>query len=179
MRLPRVYHPVSKWEETDFNMWGECEDHDPTLELAITFTGDHEKYGHYMRRVTREWPISCENALTDYNLNRKAWLGHAACALYAKIPEWLTREAWRHLTHEQQLLANNQAREAIRAWERRYRKDKQLHPGVGEQMLLIRNPGRSSISSARNRKSAELSRNSASDSKERSVLQGPWISESQ
>ena len=136
MTLPRVYHPVSHWEECDFNMWGDCDDREETLNLAIDFTGDHERYGHYMVRVTNEWPISCENALTDHHLNRRAWLGHAACALYGRIPEDVTREAWRHLSNEQQLLANNQASKAIRDWEYRYSENHGLLRGVGKPLLL-------------------------------------------
>jgi len=150
VKLPRVYRPVSEWEECDYNMWGEVNSHNETLENAIAFTSNHRLYGKYMRRVTRQWPISCENALTDYNLNRKAWLGHAACALYAKIPEWITREAWRELTDEQQLLANNQARSAIQSWENRYRKDHKLCDGMGEQMLLNGDTGHGSDTSSRN-----------------------------
>lgn len=136
MKLNRVYHPVSKWEECNFNMWGEVEDRAAALKLAIEFTGNHEKYGSYMQRVIREWPISCENALTDYNLNRRAWLGHAACAMFAKIPEDITREAWRHLTNEQQLLANNQAERAIRDWEIDYEKGRGIYTDMEAQMLL-------------------------------------------
>ena len=166
MKLPRVYHPVSHWEECDFNMWGYCDDRQKTLDLAIQFTSNHEKYGSYMRRVVTEWPISCENALTDYNLNRKAWLGHAACALFGKIPEDVTREAWRELTDEQQLLANNQARSAIQSWEDRYRKDHKLCDGMGEQMLLVGNTGRGTDGASRNGSGAKLQRDCALDPKE-------------
>lgn len=154
MKLPRVYHPVSHWEECDYNMWGECSDRSSDLQKAIEFTGNHEKYGSYMRRVINEWPISCENAFTDPHLNHKAWLGHAACALYAKIPEDVTREAWRRLTHEQQLLANNQARAAIQSWEMRYRKSKQLCEGMEETLLLKWDSRGSTQKVARHRESA-------------------------
>lgn len=141
MRLPRIYHPVSKWEECNYNMWGDCDQRQVVLKQAIVFTGNAEHYGSYMQRVIHEWPISCENALTDYNLNRKAWLGHAACALYARIPEDVTREAWGTLTNEQQLLANNQARAAIQTWEINYRKGHKLCCGVGETLLFDWNTG--------------------------------------
>lgn len=136
MRLHRVYHPVGHWEECRYNMWGTVDDRAKCLEKAVKFTGDNERYGRYMLRVTREWPVSCENALTDYQLNRKAWIGHAACALYAKIPEDITREAWRHLSDEQQLLANNQARRAIRSWEDSYEKSKGLYKDMEVQVLF-------------------------------------------
>lgn len=157
MEIPRVYHPVSHWEECNYNMWGDCDDRQKAIRSAIAFTGDHELYGHYMRRVIREWPISCENALTDRFLNRKAWIGHAAAALWGRIPEDVTREAWRHLSHEQQLLANNQAREAIREWEDSYRKGHGLCENMAGEVLPLWHTGPSSNEASRNREGPELS----------------------
>jgi hypothetical protein len=117
-------------------MWGDVPNRASALKEAISFTGDHKKYGRYMKRVVEEWPVSCENALTDYNLNQKAWIGHAACALALKIPEDITRLAWGHLSYEQRFLANKEAERYIKQWQRNYRKDKGLHRSMGEQMLL-------------------------------------------
>jgi len=135
IKLKRVYHPLHLWEEIHHNMWGEVDDCKAMLEKAIAFTGDYILYGSFMQRVIKEWPISCENALTDYSLNRKAWVGHAATALGLKCPEDITRKAWGVLTYEQQLLANKEAIRAIRAWEDAYRKDKRIHTDMGEPML--------------------------------------------
>lgn len=120
LRFKRVWHPVGKWEEMRFGMWGPAKDWQKQFAQAIEFTGDHKRYGHFMRRVIREWPISCENALTDYALNRRAWVGHAACALALGIPEHIVRRAWGELTDEQRLLANAEAERAIAEWEDSY-----------------------------------------------------------
>ena len=117
-------------------MWGVVTDRPKALKQAIEFTSDHELYGEHMRRVTEEWPISCENALTDYHLNRKAWLGHAAVALALEIPEDITRQSWAHLTDEQQLLANQEASRAIQAWEYTYIKDRQLYRNLEAPLLF-------------------------------------------
>lgn len=134
-KLSRVYHPYSEWEEVKHGMWAEVDDRKAHLARAIEFTGNHKLYGSYMTRVIREWPISCENALTDPTLNKKAWVGHAATALAIGCPEDITREAWGHLTDEQRLLANKEAERAIREWEYAYRKDKGLHEPMGESLL--------------------------------------------
>jgi len=123
-------------------MWSDAEDHKGFLEKAVCFTGDHALYGFYMMRVIKEWPISCENALTDSSLNKKAWVGHAACALAIGCPEDITRKAWRFLTDEQRFLANKEADRAIRTWENNYRKNQSIHREMGGQMLLIRDSGR-------------------------------------
>lgn len=142
MKLERVYHPVDTWEEVSFNMWGDVKDKKWSLDAAINFTGDHVEYGKFMRRVTAEWPYSCENALTDQYINRRAWLGHAAVALALHIPEDITRTAWKHLNYEQQLLANKEADAAIQAWEHTYIKDKKLHTDVAEPLLFGWDTGR-------------------------------------
>lgn len=133
--IPRVYHPYDRWEEVTAGMWSEVEDRKGWLARAIAFTGNHKLYGEYMMKVVVLWPISCENALTDTALNRKAWIGHAACALALGCPEDITREAWGHLTDEQRLLANEEADRAVRAWEYAYRKDHDLYGPMGEPLL--------------------------------------------
>lgn len=135
MRFKRVYHPIWLWEEVEANMWGEVKNKSIALRRAIAFTGDHKLYGRFMMRVVNEWKYSCENALTDYSLNRKAWVGHAACALAKGIPEDITRQAWGKLTDEQRLLANKEAERAIQHWEHNYAKSIGLCPDMEDALL--------------------------------------------
>jgi hypothetical protein len=134
-KFKRVYHPYELWEEIKFGMWDDVSEEKEWLEKAILFTGSHKLYGSFMMRVISEWPISCENALTDYNINRRAWVGHAACALGIGCPEHITRKAWRFLSYEQQYLANEEASRAIRAWENDYFKSQQLRESLGGALL--------------------------------------------
>jgi hypothetical protein len=117
-------------------MWGDTDCRQRYLDMAIDFTSDHELYGHYMMRVVREWPISCENALTDPHMNHKAWVGHAACALAMRCPEDIVRQAWAKITDEQKHLANQEAKRAIEFWRERYIEDQGLREHVAEQVLL-------------------------------------------
>lgn len=135
-KFKRVYHEFSEWEELENNMWGTVEDTKQYLDWAIKFTGNHKKYGEYMQRVVSEWPVSCENALTDHSLNKRAWIGHAACALAFKCPEEIVRKAWGFLTDEQQLLANREADRAIQTWEHNYAKSIGVCADMGKQMLF-------------------------------------------
>lgn len=136
MTLKRVYHPVEDWEEILHNMWGRVDNRADMLERAIAFTGDHKRYGNYMVQVVEQWPISCENALTDQNLNQKAWVGHAACALALGCPEDITRKAWGYLTDEQRFLANREAARAITRWVKDYTKNRPVLGDVGKQVLF-------------------------------------------
>jgi hypothetical protein len=124
--MKKIWHHIDNWEEIEFGMWADVKDPEKHLESAIKFTGNHKLYGSYMKRVIREWPISCENSLTDRLLNRKAWIGHAACALALGCPEDITRKAWGRLTDEQRLLANKQADRYIKEWE--------YHHGISDEI---------------------------------------------
>lgn len=136
MKLVRVYRDYREWEEIKFNMWGKVENKELFLKKAIDFTSNHSLYGQYMFRVANEWPVSCENALTDNLINKKAWIGHAACALAIQCPEDITRLAWSYLTDEQQFLANNEAERAIEHWTLNYIKSKSLCKTMGNEMLF-------------------------------------------
>ena len=156
MKLKRVWMPIESWEEMHFNMWGEVANRAFYLCKAQVFTGNHRLYGRYMLRVTCEWPNSCVNALTDYNLNRKAWIGRAACALALRCPEDITRQAWGHLTNEQRLLANRQADRAIQSWEMRYRQSQGIRTDLEGQVLPIWNTRRSATQDSSYRPSAVM-----------------------
>lgn len=133
--MKRVWVPIDRWEELHFNMWGDVKDRRRCLERAVIFTGNHRLYGRYMMRVVVEWPNSCLNAMTDGNLNRKAWIGHAACALALRCPEDVTRQAWGLLSNEQRVLANRQAERAIQSWEMRHIQGGRVRPAVAKPLL--------------------------------------------
>jgi hypothetical protein len=122
MNIKQIYHNYTLWEDYLNGMWRkvskieECE----YLKRAIEFTGNHELYGHYMIEVVNNWRYSCEHNLTDKSINRRAWIGHAACCLAFNCPEYITRMAWHNLTVEQQDMANAQADSAIKLWENNF-----------------------------------------------------------
>ena len=99
-------------------MWRAPENREKMLVDAIEFTGNHEAYGKAMFRVISEWPYSCEHNLTNITQNRKAWIGHAACALEKGFAEEIVRSAWSHLSKKQQHEANKKAAQAIEEWEK-------------------------------------------------------------
>lgn len=136
MKLVRVYRDYREWEEIKFNMWGKVKNKELMLKKAIEFTGNHILYGQYMIKVANEWHVSCENALTDNLINKRAWIGHAACAMHLKCPEDITRLAWKYLTYEQQFLANIEADRAIEHWTLNYIKSKSLHKPLETKMLF-------------------------------------------
>lgn len=116
--VKQIYHPYQNWEDFKNGMWRkETKTYEEnTLHEIIEFTGDHILYGNAMLRVIKEWVISCEHNLTNKSINRKAWIGHAACCIEKKYPEYLVRVAWGMLTESQRIEANKKADYAILKW---------------------------------------------------------------
>lgn len=111
-----IWHPYWMLEEVKSNMWGAVSHRKTWLEIAILFTANDELYGEWMQRVVEAWKYSCEHNLTKSG-DKRPWVGHAAVALAMKCPEDIVREAWAHLTPEQQTRANKKASEAIEYWK--------------------------------------------------------------
>lgn len=103
-------------------MWQQIEKEleDEMLKNAIDFTGNHVLYGENMEKVLKLWKVSSENNLTNMSINRQAWIGHAACYIGIKCPEYITRKAWAFLTDKQRELANLQADRIILLFENSY-----------------------------------------------------------
>jgi hypothetical protein len=136
MKFKRVYHPIDQWEEMRTAMWLTCDKPDEMLVRAVEFTGQWQLYASWMERVIHDWPISCENSLTDYRINRKAWLGHAACAMAINCPEKITRQAWGMLSDAQRRLANREAERFIRQWENDYAKSLGIRKPLAQPLLF-------------------------------------------
>lgn len=116
-----IWHPWWMLEEVKHNMWGDVSRKKTWLQIAIAFTGDHELYGEWMRKVADKWKHSCEHNLTKPG-DKRPWIGHAAVALAIGCPEDIVREAWGHLSEEQQEKANAKAAEAIEYWRKECQK---------------------------------------------------------
>lgn len=123
-QINKIWHHYQNWEDYHAGLWRTISGKERTklLKKAIEFTGDAKLYGSFMQRVIIEWPISCEQNLSDQNINRRAWIGHAACCLAIGAPDDVTRTAWGYLSQVQQDDANAEADRAISEWELMYAK---------------------------------------------------------
>jgi hypothetical protein len=133
----QIYKPYHLWEDYKFGMWRkETKDYEEkNIDAIIDFTGDYKLYGNSMLLVIKEWPVSCEHNLTNLSLNRKAWLGHAACCIEHGWPEYLVRRAWGMLSEQQRFHANNFAQSVIDSWEINYKLKKN---NINQLSLWIR-----------------------------------------
>lgn len=117
--MERIFHHFSKWEDFHAGMYDESKDgRQDRVQRAAVILGTPELCQEAMEKVIAEWPIATEYNLSNAEINRKAWLGQAACCCYAGIHEDETREAWGIMTEPQRVEANRIAANLIRKWVR-------------------------------------------------------------
>jgi hypothetical protein len=116
--MKRIYHPYEKWECYKNGMWIPTtkQEIETQLNNAILFTSNHVEYGKAMKIVSEKWRFGMEHHLTDTAINKKAYIGHAACNYKFGWSEGLVRMAWGHLTDEQRDKANAEAEKYINFW---------------------------------------------------------------
>lgn len=120
--MERIFHHYSKWEDFHAGMYDEDKDgREARVLKAASILGNPAVCETAMQKVIAEWPVATEYNLSNAEINRKAWLGQAACSCYGAVHEDETREAWGIMTSEQRIEANRIARRLITEWI--YRKE--------------------------------------------------------
>lgn len=92
--------------------------------LYAEFLSDLNKFRNAMKRVSREWPKSCEHFLTNPNINRIAWLGQAAMCIDTGISSWF-KSGFTILTEMEQDAANECAKQFLLEWLIEYNRKNQ------------------------------------------------------
>lgn len=115
--MERIFHHYNKWEDFHAGMYDESkEGRKERVKQAASILGTPSLCRKAMEKVVSEWRISTEYNLSNAEINRKAWLGQAACCCYAGIHEDETREAWGIMTEAQRTEANRIAASIIKKW---------------------------------------------------------------
>jgi predicted phosphoadenosine phosphosulfate sulfurtransferase len=118
--MGRVYYPYHQWEEYTEGMWRITVG--PWRKMyrqnAERLMRDPQRFSDAMLLALDRWPISSEMNLSCTAMNRRAWIGHAACCIAAGAPEDATREAWWNLTDELRAAGDAAADRAIEYWEK-------------------------------------------------------------
>ena len=116
--IEQIFHRYEQWEDYQSGMYDELkEGRADRVRLAQSLLSSPKICDRWMREVKKRWHIACEQVFSNLQVNRKAWLGKAACCLYAGVKEDETREAWWMLTDEQRETANMIAETIISEWE--------------------------------------------------------------
>lgn len=124
--MKQIFYHYTLREDFQNGMYNEIKDgrNDRVLEATKILSNCDLLYA-CMKRVTEEWKIATESELTNPSVNHQAFLGQAACNIYAGIHEDETRQAWGILTNEQRIEANKTADIVEQEWIAEYTKDKE------------------------------------------------------
>lgn len=115
--MQRIFHHYSLWEDYHAGMYDESKDgRKERVQEAAKILGTPDICRKAMEKVINEWVKATEYNLSNLEINRKAWLGQAACSCYAGIHEDETREAWGIMTEAQRIEANRIAATIIKKW---------------------------------------------------------------
>lgn len=115
--MQRIFHHYSLWEDYHAGMYDESKDgRAERVQKAAEILGTPDICRKAMEKVVAEWSYATEYNFSNAEINRKAWLGQAACSCYAGIHEDETREAWGIMTEAQRIEANRIAAEIIKRW---------------------------------------------------------------
>lgn len=127
--MERIFHHYNKWEDFHAGMYDECKDgRAERVKKAAEILGTPDICRKAMEKVVAEWKIATEYNFSNAEINRKAWLGQAACSCYAGIHEDETREALGIMTEAQRIEANSIASDIIKKWldEREQKENPQI-----------------------------------------------------
>lgn len=112
-----IYHHYTQWEDFQNGMYNEDKiGRKERIEKAIQILSDEELCNKAMRMVTAQWKYACEQNLSSNIYGHRAFLGQAACSIYAGVHEDETRQAWGMLTDDQRKKANSIADAVYNEW---------------------------------------------------------------
>jgi len=136
--VKRIYHHYETWECLRMYLPydGEVVDHDTLLHMYADFLRDIHRFKRALNRVKKEWPLSCEQFLSNESINRIAWLGQAAMCIDTGVPRKY-RAGFMLLSAQEQEAANRTAQECLAEWlEDHARKNSTIQQGM-ESMWLF------------------------------------------
>ena len=107
--MKRIFHHFSKWEDTKNGILESNFNEKETEELtkkSKELLCNSEEFYKVALKVIKNWIYSSEQHLSNRSRNRQAWIGQASCCYKYKVPEHITKYAWRLMTKEEQDGAN-------------------------------------------------------------------------
>ena len=117
MTLERVWKPYWQWEDFHAGLY----DYPFALTMEVghsrALLADPAALGDAMRAVVDRCPNATAHNLSNYEQNRRAWLGQAACCIELHSKAVATRAAWWQLAEAEQRAANHVAELVIAEWE--------------------------------------------------------------
>lgn len=114
--MKRVFHPWWDWECYRGGMYSAVEmEYRKAIGEYANFLADTVRFRNALDRVLKEWPVSCEQFLSNESINRIAWLGQASMCIDTRIPARY-RAGFKLLTNNEQAIANATALCCLNKW---------------------------------------------------------------
>ena len=117
----RIFHTYDKWECQKAGFYAQKVDGmsaDQCTASYRDFLADAERFRKAAFAMTNDWVHSCEHYLTNFAMNRIAWIGQASMCYATGIPSRFCA-GFNLLTEDQKQAANEVALEALNDWLRR------------------------------------------------------------
>lgn len=114
----RIFHTYDKWECEKAGLYKTSVDGmtaDECKRAYRDFLSDLDKFKDASEKVITEWKNSCEHYLTNFAMNRIAWIGQASMCYATGIPSKFC-SGFSLLTDEQKEAANHVALDALNKW---------------------------------------------------------------
>lgn len=115
----RLWHHWETWECVPAGLFRTTPpdgmDSDACRAAYSAFLRDTPRFEAALSRVLGEWPVSCEQFLSNEDMNRIAWLGQASMCIATGVPACY-RAGFKLLTDGEQATANATAARALGAW---------------------------------------------------------------
>jgi hypothetical protein len=119
--MQRIYHHWEKWECVKAGFYETLPPNglsaDEAREAYRAFLADTPRFIAAMHKVLERWPHSCEQFLTNTQINRIAWMGQAAMCIETGVPSSF-RGGFKLLSPSQQREANKNAQLMIELWQK-------------------------------------------------------------
>lgn len=119
--MNQFYSHHDNWEDFKNGMYCGTISNDTGLsDKAKSLLCNPDLFYSTIKKMIVDWPIATKVNLTNKGINRRSWLGHAACSFLYNVPEIITRIAWKEMNEVQQFEANTVAEKCIIEFEQTY-----------------------------------------------------------
>lgn len=134
-KMKQIFKPYTEWEDFINGMYdiSKKDNENDLIEKSISLLRNELMFFNVAFEMCNLWVVSASVNLSNVQTNRQSWIGQASCCYQFGVPEIITRIAWNKLTEIEKIKANLVADKIIRWYER---KDKEIHSGMGNQMLF-------------------------------------------
>ncbi len=116
--MDRIIHPHYLWEDYLHGFYNKGDASQENVEKCCELLSDQALFWDVMCQLTIDWIYSTEFNLSNTTINRRAWLGQAACCYQYGIESNVTVIAWGMLDGKTQIEANKTANNMIELFKR-------------------------------------------------------------